>query len=132
MYKQAQGVRLPPTKYRNLDIPPTSPKAANNGQVVEKDEDDYSINTKARLTNEKITKAFFGPSRQAIMEIDGSIKKDRAINLSREGGFTLDCVSIAAGDKGLKLPPYNPFYDPKQHLFLKSPERCLFVLYAYL
>lgn len=122
MYKQPQGVRLPPTKYRSLEIQAASPSSSQQASES-KESDEVSINTKERQVNDKITRAMYGSSRQAIMEIDESVRKERSLQALREGGFTLDCISIAAGDRDLKLPPYNPFYDPQQHLFLKSPER---------
>mmetsp|Transcript_8160 Transcript_8160/g.10566 ORF Transcript_8160/g.10566 Transcript_8160/m.10566 type:complete len:168 (-) Transcript_8160:2481-2984(-) len=131
------NVRLPPAKYRSLDIASNSPKS--NNSVTMRSEDSrsehltfaQSSKDASAILDGVLARSSYGQSRRAIMNINDSIKRERAQKNKQECGFTLDGVGVAHGEKELKLPPYNPFLDPKQHLFLKSPERRNAALQAY-
>jgi hypothetical protein len=130
------NVRLPPAKYRGLDIASNSPKASNSFSASDSLDKERSVleqssKDASMVLDDVLARSAYGKSRRAIMNINDSIKKERAEKNKREHGFTLDGVGVAYGDKDLRLPNYNPFLDPKQNLFLKSPERRSAALQAY-
>lgn len=111
------GTRLPPDKHQELYLSsPTWQEPAFSSAELE-----------AKAARElgawrEFGGSAFGSSRRMVLELKESLHAHRQ-RLDREAGFTLDANAVARGDPDIRLPPYLPYYDPKQANFLKSRER---------
>ena len=147
LLNRTQEVRLPPEKVEQLRLPsPTpaydrskartasppqgtaapldvalyttlpAPRAHHVGSIAEAQAVDLL------RASTQLGASSFGAQRRMVMGMKESIKAQRR-QASREAGWTLDCVGSAKGDPMIRLPRYLPYYDSKQSLFLKAPER---------